>query len=155
FSSGYDLAAGLDRYLAWLGGQVIEDHGALNSSQPAVAMARPSSAGGSSEFSAAPRPGEAVSAGARTDAWDEIQRIGAGWDADRPVTELYHMHYSSLVRLATVLVPDAATAQEIVQDSFVAVHAAWPRLADIERALSYLRQAVVNRCRSVTQHRLV
>jgi RNA polymerase sigma factor (sigma-70 family) len=43
----------------------------------------------------------------------------------------------------------------VVQDSFVAMHSGWQRLRDAERALTYLRQAVVNRSRSVLRHRLV
>ena len=42
-----------------------------------------------------------------------------------------------------------------MQDSFVAMHSAWARLADSDRALSYLRQSVVNRSRSVLRHRVV
>ena len=56
------------------------------------------------------------------------------------MTELYGAHYRSLVRLATLLVHDIATAEEVVQDSFVALHAGWHRLRDNEKDLSYLRQ---------------
>jgi DNA-directed RNA polymerase specialized sigma24 family protein len=52
------------------------------------------------------------------------------------------------VRLAVLLVHDVPTAQEIVQDSFVALHDAW-RLRNGESPLSYLRQSVVSRSRSV------
>jgi RNA polymerase sigma-70 factor (sigma-E family) len=76
-------------------------------------------------------------------------------DADRAVTELYSTHYRSLVRLAALLVRDTGTAEEVVQDSFVAMHGGWGRLRDSEKALSYLRQAVVNRSRSVLRHRVV
>lgn len=76
-------------------------------------------------------------------------------DADRAVTELYGAHYGSLVRLATMLVRDRGTAEEVVQDSFVAMHDGWRRLRDSENALSYLRQSVVNRSRSVLRHRMV
>jgi RNA polymerase sigma-70 factor (sigma-E family) len=76
-------------------------------------------------------------------------------DADRAVTELYSAHYRSLVRLAALLVRDTGTAEEVVQDSFVAMHGGWSRLRDSEKALSYLRQAVVNRSRSVLRHRVV
>jgi RNA polymerase sigma-70 factor (sigma-E family) len=79
----------------------------------------------------------------------------ASSDADRAVTELYATHYRSLVRLAALLVRDVATAEEVVQDSFVAVHGGWRRLRDSEKALSYLRQSVVNRSRSVLRHRVV
>jgi RNA polymerase sigma-70 factor (sigma-E family) len=79
----------------------------------------------------------------------------ANIEADRAVTELYAAHYRSLVRLAALLVRDIATAEEVVQDSFVAVHGGWRRLRDSEKALSYLRQSVVNRSRSVLRHRVV
>ena len=42
-----------------------------------------------------------------------------------------------------------------MQDAFVAMHKAWERLRDAEKALAYLRQAVVNRSRSVLRHRTV
>jgi RNA polymerase sigma-70 factor (sigma-E family) len=76
-------------------------------------------------------------------------------DADATITEIYGLHYRSLVRLATLLVHDIATAEEVVQDSFVALHAGLHRLRDSEKTLSYLRAAVVNRSRSVLRHRIV
>jgi RNA polymerase sigma-70 factor (sigma-E family) len=84
-------------------------------------------------------------------------RTGArmGWSADHAVTELYSLHYRALVRLATLLVRDVSTAEEVVQDAFVAMHGGWQRLRDGESALPYLRQAVVNRSRSVLRHRAV
>ena len=81
--------------------------------------------------------------------------VPADWDADRAVTALYSTHYRSLVRLAALLVRDVATAEEVVQDSFVAMHGGWRRLRDSDKALSYLRQSVVNRSRSVLRHRVV
>jgi RNA polymerase sigma-70 factor (sigma-E family) len=77
------------------------------------------------------------------------------WSADHAVMELYATHYQALVRLAAMLVRDTPTAEEVVQDSFVAMHAGWHRLKDAEKALAYLRQAVVNRSRSVLRHRMV
>jgi RNA polymerase sigma-70 factor (sigma-E family) len=77
------------------------------------------------------------------------------WDADRLVEELYTGEYRSLVRLAVLLVHDVQTAEEVVQDAFIAMHTGWRRLRDHEKALSYLRQAVVNRSRSVLRHRTV
>ncbi|GII78328.1 RNA polymerase sigma factor [Sphaerisporangium rufum] len=81
--------------------------------------------------------------------------VPVGWDADEAVTALYSAHYRSLVRLAMLLVRDAATAEEVVQDAFVALHGAWRRLRDTDKALAYLRQSVVNRSRSVLRHRAV
>lgn len=75
-------------------------------------------------------------------------------DADRAITTIYRMQYSSLVRMAAVLVGDISTAEEVVQDSFIAVHGAWCRLRDIDMAVRHLRRSVVNRSRSVLRHRV-
>ena len=77
------------------------------------------------------------------------------WDADTAVEELYAAHYRRLVRLSVLLVRDLETAEEVVQDAFVAMHDRWRRLRDPDLALAYLRQAVVNRSRSVLRHRAV
>ena len=77
------------------------------------------------------------------------------WSADYAVTELYALHYRALVRLSALLVRDTQTAEEVVQDAFVAMQGGWQRLRDAENALAYLRQAVVNRSRSVLRHRTV
>ena len=74
-------------------------------------------------------------------------------DADRALTALYLAHYPPLVALAARLVRDLATAEEIVQDSFVAVHAARRRRPDADLAPSHLRRSVVNRSRSRLRHR--
>jgi len=84
-----------------------------------------------------------------------LESASGEWDAARAVTTIYTTHYRSLVRLAVLLVRDVATAEEVVQDSFIAMHGAWSRLRDTEKALSYLRQSVVNRSRSVLRHRMV
>jgi len=84
-----------------------------------------------------------------------LEPVAKEWDATQAVTEIYSTHYRSLVRLAVLLVRDVATAEEVVQDSFVAMHSAWRRLRDSDKALSYLRQSVVNRSRSVLRHRVV
>ncbi|MGY2702842.1 MULTISPECIES: SigE family RNA polymerase sigma factor [unclassified Nocardioides] len=79
----------------------------------------------------------------------------AAWTADEALEQLYAAHWRQLVRLSVLLVRDVGTAEEVVQDAFVAVHARWSRLRDPERALAYLRQAVVNRSRSALRHRAV
>jgi RNA polymerase sigma-70 factor (sigma-E family) len=81
--------------------------------------------------------------------------IPAELDADRAVTELYGTHYRALVHLAALLVRDVATAEEVVQDAFIAMHGSWRRLRDTDKALAYLRQSVVNKSRSVLRHRVV
>jgi RNA polymerase sigma-70 factor (sigma-E family) len=52
-----------------------------------------------------------------------------------------------------VLVGDLATAEDVVQDSFIAMHRSWWRLRDTDKALPYLRRSVINRSRSVLRHR--
>ena len=84
-----------------------------------------------------------------------LDPVAQEWDATRAVTAIYSTHYRSLGRLAVLLVRDVATAEEVVQDSFIAMHGAWRRLRDSDKALSYLRQSVVNRSRSVLRHRIV
>ena len=73
-------------------------------------------------------------------------------DPDRALTALFNAHYSALVRLAALLVGEIATAEEIVQDSFVALHHAWRR-PDGDSALCYLRQAILTRSRATIRHR--
>ncbi len=85
----------------------------------------------------------------------QASQASPAWEASEVVTELYDAHYNQLVRLALLLVHDLQTAEEVVQDAFEAMHKAWRRLRDSEKALSYLKQTVVNRSRSVLRHRKV
>lgn len=86
---------------------------------------------------------------------DDFRASTLAWGADTVVTELYAVHYRTLVRLASFLVRDQPTAEEVVQDAFVAMAGGWQRLRDAEKALAYLRQTVVNKSRSVLRHRTV
>jgi RNA polymerase sigma-70 factor (sigma-E family) len=81
------------------------------------------------------------------------QEPDGAWDADAAVEQLYVAHWRSLVRLAVLLVRDQPTAEDVVQDAFVAMHGRWRRLRDPDKALAYLRQTVVNRSRSALRHR--
>jgi DNA-directed RNA polymerase specialized sigma24 family protein len=84
--------------------------------------------------------------------------VSAARAADAAVDAMYTAHYRSLVHLAVLLVRDgnAATAQKVVQDSFVALHRNWRGLAGRDdsgdRALLYLWQLVVTRSRSAGRH---
>jgi RNA polymerase sigma-70 factor (sigma-E family) len=84
-----------------------------------------------------------------------LESVPGKWDAAGAVTAIYTTHYRSLVRLAVLLVRDVATAEEVVQECFIAMATRWRGLRDTEKALSYLRQAVVNKSRSVLRHRMV
>jgi RNA polymerase sigma factor (sigma-70 family) len=65
------------------------------------------------------------------------------WPDD--LVALYRDRHVPMVRLAYLLTSDRAVAEEVVHDAFVAVHRNWAAVRD---ANSYLRTAVVNRCRS-------
>jgi RNA polymerase sigma-70 factor (sigma-E family) len=74
-------------------------------------------------------------------------------DADDALEQLYAAHWRGLVRLAVLLLRDQGAAEDVVQDAFVAMHGRWRSLRDHDKALAYLRQTVVNRCRSAMRHR--
>ena len=81
--------------------------------------------------------------------------LRAASDCDQAIIAMYTAEYRSLVRMSVVLVGDVPTAEEVVQESFIAMYGAWRRLRDIDKAVSYLRRSVVNRSRSVLRRRIV
>ncbi len=156
FASGYGIAAGQDRYRAWLDEHAAEEHSRpeavpLQGSTTLLAAFANASAGTAAAVIGGPVVLRRITQGS---AGAKMPAAGAR-DAAAAVTALYNAHYRSLVRLVVLLVRDVAAAEEIVQDSFIALHAAWPRMRDNEKALSYLRQSVVNRSRSVRRHRVI
>jgi RNA polymerase sigma-70 factor (sigma-E family) len=76
-------------------------------------------------------------------------------DADQAIAAMYSTEYRSLVRISVVLVGDVGTAEEVVQECFIAMYAAWRRLKNVDKAVNYLRRSVVNRSRSVLRRRIV
>lgn len=76
-------------------------------------------------------------------------------DPGMPVTleDLYRVHRMRLVRLAILLVDEAATAEDVVQEAFTGLHRNWGKLRDEAAAIGYLRTAVVNGSRSVLRRR--
>jgi RNA polymerase sigma-70 factor (sigma-E family) len=69
--------------------------------------------------------------------------------------DAYRTHYRSLVRLASLLVDDVGTCEELVQEAFVRV---WRRGAAApvgDHLPAYLRSAVLNGARSHLRRRLV
>jgi RNA polymerase sigma-70 factor (sigma-E family) len=79
--------------------------------------------------------------------------VAPDWSAGEAVTGLYSTQYVALLRLATLLTHDRGLAEEIVQDTFVALHQRWSQLRDPDAGAAYLRSSVVNRCRSALRHR--
>lgn len=67
--------------------------------------------------------------------------------------QAYRLHRTHLIRLAALSVGDPARAEDLVQEVFAALHRRRPRLEDPSKLLAYLRNAVLNRCRSELRHR--
>jgi RNA polymerase sigma-70 factor (sigma-E family) len=85
---------------------------------------------------------------------EEVTQVPAPSDAAEPegrtvlapsFVEFYEQRYASMVRLAVALMGSSTSAEDLVQDSFVRVHARWDRISNPP---AYLRRAVVNACRS-------
>jgi DNA-directed RNA polymerase specialized sigma24 family protein len=148
FRSDYDAAAALERFTRWLRTRAP---GSV-AGRAGIGLASPHALPGENG------PEENGPHGNRPDGnggSGSAHGTGAGAPPGSygdPVSALYEQHYASLVRLAALLVRDTATAEEIVQDSFVAVAAAWRRRGDTDGALDFLRQSVLNRSRSALRH---
>lgn len=76
-----------------------------------------------------------------------------GWSADeRWLRAVYDAQWSSLVRLAGLLLGSSERADDIAQDAILAAYSRRARLGD-DIPVGYLRRCVVNACRSVHRHR--
>ena len=69
------------------------------------------------------------------------------------LSDLFVVHGRSLVGLARLLVDDLATAEDVVQDAFVATYGRWSSIRDPDAALPYLRSAVLNQARKSLRFR--
>jgi RNA polymerase sigma-70 factor (sigma-E family) len=79
--------------------------------------------------------------------------VEAPIDADAGVERLFRAHRLSMVRLASLLVDDRESAEDVVQDAFAGLHRRWASLRTDEAALGYLRTSVVNGSRSMLRRR--
>ena len=75
-------------------------------------------------------------------------------EADGAVTALYRTHAVGMVHMAVRLVGDRPTAEDVVQDAFGGLYRRWRHLADADKAVSYVRSAVLNGCRSELRRRI-
>jgi RNA polymerase sigma-70 factor (sigma-E family) len=86
----------------------------------------------------------------QTATWEgqSVDAVISELDREQPepsFIQLYYEHFGSMVRLAFALTGSRATAEDVVQDTFVRVHAKW---SGLQHPRPYLRRAVVNACRS-------
>jgi DNA-directed RNA polymerase specialized sigma24 family protein len=170
FRADYDAGAGLDRFAGWLltrpagngdssgldeaanqpGAGLAGRPGIRPASLRALANGTPANGATANGVSASAQASNGSGHGGPGSTRGKGAAVPPGSYGD-PVSALYEEHYAPLVRLAALLVRDTATAEEIVQDSFVAVAAAWRR-RDTDGALDFLRQSVLDRSRSALRH---
>lgn len=68
--------------------------------------------------------------------------------ADQAVSALFREHALGLTRLAFLMLGDRSTAEDVVQEAFCGLYAAWNRLPSHDKIGGYLRVSVLNGCRS-------
>ena len=68
--------------------------------------------------------------------------------ADVAVTALYQAHALGLIRLAHIMLGDAAAAEDVAQEAFTGLYRRWAQLSDPAKALPYVRSSILNACRS-------
>jgi RNA polymerase sigma-70 factor (sigma-E family) len=76
-------------------------------------------------------------------------------EPEAAIASLFTGHYTRLVRVATVLLSEPWTAEDVVQDAFVGLYRGWDRLRSPEAAAGYLHRSVVNAARSQLRRRVV
>ena len=75
-------------------------------------------------------------------------------EARQAVSALYEAHAVGLIRLAVVMLGDRPAAEDVVQEAFCGLYRRWDQLGDKGKALSYVRSATLNGCRSELRHRI-
>lgn len=85
---------------------------------------------------------------------DGTRQSVAGSTDDPWLRTLYDSQWAPLYRLAALMLGSTERADEIVQDALVAVYARRRQFAP-DIPVAYLRQSVVNGCRSAHRHRAV
>ena len=80
---------------------------------------------------------------------------GRSRDRDRELTDLFLNHYDPLRRLAYVILGDASLAEEITMEAFAKALSRWRLVSRADHPHAYLRQIVVNLCRSKIRRKIV
>jgi RNA polymerase sigma-70 factor (sigma-E family) len=91
----------------------------------------------------------------------ESPRLGLPPVAEQPagqrdrefLEDLYRAHALALVRTAKLLLRDQPSAEDVVQDAFLNLYRALPRITERDQVVPYLRTAVINGSRSLLRKR--
>jgi RNA polymerase sigma-70 factor (sigma-E family) len=98
----------------------------------------------------------------RPDVWTDVELVTGRPETGAPyrdlgagaaLTLLHERHYGELVRLATALLDQRASAEEVVQQAYVDVLRRWDTARRADDVVSYLRRAVVNGARDRLRRR--
>jgi RNA polymerase sigma factor (sigma-70 family) len=81
------------------------------------------------------------------------EAAGPAEDSEQLIASLYQSHALAMVRTALLLLGDTTAAEDVVQDAFIGLYRALPRLESTDKAVAYLRASVVNGCRSIYRGR--
>lgn len=79
---------------------------------------------------------------------EEKSLVRQGHTREEQIAALFDEHYPSLRGLAFVMLGDRSLAEELVMEAFVKAFTGWDRFRTLEHPHAYLRQVVVNLCRS-------
>jgi RNA polymerase sigma-70 factor (sigma-E family) len=77
------------------------------------------------------------------------------FDSSGAITRLFKEQARSLVRMVRLFVNDRNAAEDMVQEAFLRLPDALPRIQQPERAVAYLRSIVLNLARDHNRHGLV
>ena len=76
-------------------------------------------------------------------------------DTGGAISKLFNAHARSLVRMVRLFVDDRNAAEDMVQEAFLRLLDALPKIRQPERAAAYLRSIVLNLARDHNRHGLV
>jgi len=91
------------------------------------------------------------------DVVSDVDRAGIGdtphWSSRTDaVSDLFLVHHRRLVGLASLLIDDRETAEDVVQEAFTGLYRRWRQLRDPDAAVAYLNRTVINGGRDTLRH---
>lgn len=84
-----------------------------------------------------------------------VEELSGAEPFEAALVDLYRDHAKELVEMLWVFVGGIGTAEDIVQEAFLRLHRAWPRLEHTRSVPAYLRATAFNLARSGFRRRVV